>query len=808
MHVKHVGMIIHCSKSCRSDQFKPTDSCFTKFHQSTKSNRSVWIAAATTLKAGSYSIAGHEPTVKGVRSRSPPVPSMDPSFSPTTKGSAYHPRFSFDDISLTSSTTDEFFDTNSFISNPSLALSQTNISSYEPETINSYVGSTTEANRAYHSRFSSDDINITSSTSDRLKFSETDSFMYGPSLASSQTSIASYKTVRSITSRKSRYNTFLRHKYAGAGQSSLPSGPASLDVDSASVIETELMGESDGTIKTVEFEAHQRRPSTSTSTEREPTIDDIIKTVKRFCILSVGRSGVGKSTLITSIFGIDASHVEDHKPGEADVQQEFASSNNPFFFLHDSKGFEPGDLSNFDTVREFIRQRSGPEVPLGERIHGLWLCTETPTAGGRVFETGDEKLLQFAHKDQVPIVVVFTQYDRLVRTKEAELREDHPHMDPTRLRDRGVEEAQKAFQDCLESLKRTMNRLKIPMPRYAKVSVRPGHQEDALSLVKITRDVVRERVKGDAWVLWVIAQRESIPVKIDACVTKGISYYSRALRNTSRRGAPESGLTLLHDCIRVVHKDIITCWNFKGEVLNSPEFRQLMLRLVQDIHTKPNTILPNVDVISQFVKLATASAPIVPPVAILGLSYTFVEWLSTTLLEEVPSVQRLLIAYVVDLVGVLRELFDITLRPDLALTPTWKELQAAFESYERSYSRQRIHNSIYSNTMRGQQMTVDNMSRMISPDRTQREQVTVMRGGMVTLRCPTAVISYKTTIIDASHGEIDRMTTPELLGTLDVSNIFSRVRVISRRGATYNAEDPWLVPISHFGLWPLLYNTT
>ncbi|KAH9058928.1 hypothetical protein EDB83DRAFT_2675655 [Lactarius deliciosus] len=624
---------------------------------------------------------------------------MDPPFSPTTK--VYHPKFSFDDIGVTSSTTDEFFDTTSFISNPSFASSSP----------------TTEANRrAYHPRFSSDHISITSSISDTLTFSETDSFMYNPSLASSQTSIASYKTEKSVISRKSRYNTFPRHKYAGIGQSSLPSGPASSDVDSA-VTETELSDESDGTtntIKTAETEAHQRRPSTSTSTEREPAVDDIVKTVKRFRILSVGRSGVGKSTLITSIFGIDAAHVEDHKPGEADVQQEFVSPNNQFFVLHDSKGFEPGDLSNFDTVREFIRQRSGPEVPLGERIHGLWLCTETPTAGGRVFETGDEKLLQFAHKDQVPIVVVFTQYDRLVRTKEDGLREDHPHMDPTRLRDRGVEEAQKAFQDCLESLKRTMNRLKIPMPRYATVSVRPGHQEDVSSLVKITRDVVRERVKGDAWVLWVISQRESIPVKIDACVTKGISYYSQALRNTSRRGAPESGLTLLHDWIRVVHKDIITCWNFKGEVLNSPEFRQLMLCLVQDIHTKPNTILPNVDVISQFVKLATASAPIVPPVAILGLSYTFVEWLSTTLLEEVPSVQRLLIAYVVDLVGVLRELFDITLRPDLALTPTWKELQAAFESYERSYSRQRIHNSIYSNTMRGQQMTVDNMSRMIS----------------------------------------------------------------------------------------------
>ncbi len=28
------------------------------------------------------------------------------------------------------------------------------------------------------------------------------------------------------------------------------------------------------------------------------------------------------------------------------------------------------------------------------------LCTETPTAGGRLFETGDEKLLQYAHEKE------------------------------------------------------------------------------------------------------------------------------------------------------------------------------------------------------------------------------------------------------------------------------------------------------------------------------------------------------------------------------------------------------------------------
>jgi len=56
-----------------------------------------------------------------------------------------------------------------------------------------------------------------------------------------------------------------------------------------------------------------------------------------------------------------------------------------------------------------------------------------------------------------------------------------------------------------------------------------------------------------------------------------------------------------------------------------------MLCLVQDrdVHTKPGvSSIPAVDVINQFVTLATsAPARIAPPVAILGLTYTFVQWL-------------------------------------------------------------------------------------------------------------------------------------------------------------------------------------
>ena len=186
------------------------------------------------------------------------------------------------------------------------------------------------------------------------------------------------------------------------------------------------------------------------------------------------------------------------------------------------------------------------------------LCVETPTAGGRVFETGDEELLKFVQKissafqisrfitlqprlqptsccQSVPIVIVFTQYDRLVRTKRAELKEDHQYMDDHTLDSRSVEEALKAFEKCLQSLRQTMGRLKIQMPPYARVSgtfvplhsvsdinrlsVRPGFQEDISEVVEVTRKTVKERLQGDAWIMWAIVQRANLPVKIEACIT-------------------------------------------------------------------------------------------------------------------------------------------------------------------------------------------------------------------------------------------------------------------------------------------------
>jgi len=74
------------------------------------------------------------------------------------------------------------------------------------------------------------------------------------------------------------------------------------------------------------------------------------------------------------------------------------------------------------------------------------------------------------------------------------------------------------------------------------------------------------------------------------------------------------------------------------------------------------------------------------------------------------SIQQFLIAYAVDLISVLRELFDITL-VESAVTITWVHLKKAFEKYGQSGSRQRVHKSICSDTT--QTLTAEDIRRKV-----------------------------------------------------------------------------------------------
>ncbi|KAG1798603.1 uncharacterized protein HD556DRAFT_194633 [Suillus plorans] len=72
----------------------------------------------------------------------------------------------------------------------------------------------------------------------------------------------------------------------------------------------------------------------------------------------LGKTGVGKSSLISDAFGVEKEIVAHDKPGDATIDDEFISSQNDRSVLHDSKGFEPGDEDNLKIVQDFV----GPDL--------------------------------------------------------------------------------------------------------------------------------------------------------------------------------------------------------------------------------------------------------------------------------------------------------------------------------------------------------------------------------------------------------------------------------------------------------------
>jgi len=80
------------------------------------------------------------------------------------------------------------------------------------------------------------------------------------------------------------------------------------------------------------------------------------------------------------------------------------------------------------------------------------------------------------------------------------------------------------------SLDKSTATLRIPTHPYINISVSRNYEEPIANLIDMTRRIVHERLKGDAWVTWVIAQRANLPVKIAACVDRGVNCMSYEYR--------------------------------------------------------------------------------------------------------------------------------------------------------------------------------------------------------------------------------------------------------------------------------------
>jgi GTP-binding protein EngB required for normal cell division len=142
--------------------------------------------------------------------------------------------------------------------------------------------------------------------------------------------------------------------------------------------------------------------------------------VKAFRILVCGKTGVGKSTLINKVFGVEMTEESNtYTQGVHDINQAFESPNHPGLLIHDSRGWQAGSDQELDLIAKFLRHRAFQKDP-AESLHVIWFCVDSDVsrieeADKRTFET----IAQYSH--HVPVFVVGTKKDKLVAYRKMEM---------------------------------------------------------------------------------------------------------------------------------------------------------------------------------------------------------------------------------------------------------------------------------------------------------------------------------------------------------------------------------------------------
>ncbi|KAJ7848461.1 hypothetical protein B0H14DRAFT_2445933 [Mycena olivaceomarginata] len=427
-----------------------------------------------------------------------------------------------------------------------------------------------------------------------------------------------------------------------------------------------------------------------------PVTQEILDRCPRLRVLVVGKSGVGKSSLISHAFGLDMKSVAHGERGNCNINDEIISAENSRFVLHDSMGFEPGQTKNFDDAKNFLEKRGLKDVALKDRVHVIWcvasmltfhqeiehnrLCIQAPHAGGRVFEKGDEALLKLASGMKVPVVVVFTQCDELFNS----ILFYQPENTPTETIDRLW--AAKFQELCVRPLEKINSKLRYAHSSgLARKQISQSDRDALEDLIRITRELVEKGIEGEAWIVSAMAQRASNQVKIDGSIGVGMKRYWRGLASSTNFAGWS-----LQSCLTVIHRDITDSWNFHDpqDLLNTPEFSRKIETLVQLVtpdDMKATSLFGNLENIQTLVALglgATLAAATGPAIVAVGLSVWFINW-AAQMYQKTPETLRCLMGYIVDLTLFLDRLFLVVLaRPFLPLTE--KEIDLALENYRNS----------------------------------------------------------------------------------------------------------------------------
>ena len=130
--------------------------------------------------------------------------------------------------------------------------------------------------------------------------------------------------------------------------------------------------------------------------------NETFKEIGKVNILIAGKTGVGKSTLLNTVFGCDLAKTGVGKPVTQDMKE--YTKDGSYYHLYDTKGFE---LANYQEMAANIKQvisakrTSDPS----EHIHIAWYCIN---AHSNRYEAEELEFMK-SLSDEIPVVLVCTQ---------------------------------------------------------------------------------------------------------------------------------------------------------------------------------------------------------------------------------------------------------------------------------------------------------------------------------------------------------------------------------------------------------------
>lgn len=139
-------------------------------------------------------------------------------------------------------------------------------------------------------------------------------------------------------------------------------------------------------------------------------INERIRNLKQLNIIVAGKTGVGKSTLINSVFRENLAETGIGKPVTTHMTR-YTKKNFPLS-IYDTRGFELGKDAQKDVKAEILDtiRKGHASKDVNETIHCIWYCINT--ASDRIEPEEIAWLRDFSQENletQVPVIIVLTK---------------------------------------------------------------------------------------------------------------------------------------------------------------------------------------------------------------------------------------------------------------------------------------------------------------------------------------------------------------------------------------------------------------